>query len=73
MRLTALSAAMALTAGAFAGTAVMADEHEELNGEGVVIDLIVKPGRTNGILAKAHLLAESSQIANLAIIACVHA
>ena len=44
MRLTAISAAMALTAGAFAGSAVLADSHEmeELDGTGVVIDLIVK-------------------------------
>ena len=42
MRLIALSAAMALTAGAFAGSAVLADEHEELDGSGVKIDLIVK-------------------------------
>ena len=42
MRLTAISAAMALTAGALAGTAVMADEHEELDGTGVDIELVVK-------------------------------
>ena len=42
MRLTAISAAMALTAGAFAGTAVLADEHEELDGTGVDIELVVK-------------------------------
>jgi fructose transport system substrate-binding protein len=43
-RLTAISAAMALTAGAFAGSAVFADSHEEmeLDGEGVVMELIVK-------------------------------
>jgi fructose transport system substrate-binding protein len=43
-RLTAISAAMALTAGAFAGSAVFADSHEEmeLDGTGVVADLIVK-------------------------------
>jgi fructose transport system substrate-binding protein len=41
MRLTAMSAAMALTAGAFAGAAVVAQD-EELNGEGVSIELVVK-------------------------------
>jgi fructose transport system substrate-binding protein len=40
-RLTAVSAAMALTAGAFVGSAALAQD-EELNGEGVVIELIVK-------------------------------
>jgi fructose transport system substrate-binding protein len=43
MRLTAISAVMALTVGAFAGSAVFAQDDEmELNGEGVVVDLIVK-------------------------------
>ena len=40
-RLTVLAATVALTAGAFAGSAAVAQD-EELNGEGVVIDLIVK-------------------------------
>ena len=41
LRLTAMSAALALTVGAFAGSAAMAQD-EELNGEGVSIELIVK-------------------------------
>ena len=40
MRLTAMAGALALTAGAFAGTAVTADNHEELDGSGVVIEII---------------------------------
>jgi fructose transport system substrate-binding protein len=40
-RLTVLAATVALTAGAFAGSAAVAQD-EELNGEGVIIDLIVK-------------------------------
>ncbi len=40
-RLTVLAATVALTAGAFAGSAAVAQD-EELNGEGVKIDLIVK-------------------------------
>ena len=43
MRLTAMAGALALTAGAFAGSAAVAqDDMEELDGTGVVIDLIVK-------------------------------
>jgi len=43
MRLTAIAGAMALTAGALAGPAVVAqDDMEELDGTGVKIDLIVK-------------------------------
>ena len=43
MRLTAMAGALALTAGAFAGSGALAqDDMEELDGTGVVIDLIVK-------------------------------
>ena len=41
MRLTVLAATVALTAGALGSAAVVAQD-EELNGEGVKIDLIVK-------------------------------
>jgi len=43
MRLTAITGALALTAGALAGTAALAqDDMEDLDGSGVKIDLIVK-------------------------------
>ncbi len=38
-----------------------------------VVDLIVEPGYTDRILAKAHLLTEPSQIANIAVVAGIHA
>lgn len=41
-RLTVLAATVALTAGAFAGTAAVAQDDIELDGEGVVMELIVK-------------------------------
>ena len=42
MRLTAFAGAVALTAGAFAGNAVLAQDDMELDGEGVSIELVVK-------------------------------
>ena len=38
-----------------------------------VINLVVEPGHTNRIPAKAHLPAELSQIANIAIVTRINA
>ena len=37
-----------------------------------VIDLVIEPGRTHGILAKAHLPAELREIHHLPVVAAVN-